>query len=248
MIPENELITKVRVRNIKTILSNVFVTQGGGGGGSGDVVGPSVASNGDLALFDGTTGKLIKVLSGSNDDFTQKKSGVWTNRSISQVRSDLKTPSFYSNNTPFSTTSTSEVVADAACLIPGGTLQANDHLLIWAVFTKSGTNNAPIRRFRVNTVNNLIGSPVLIAVSTPATITLYSGVKRHMGIIDLTNQFIYNTVGSTPASDELNDTNAYSALTINFAVDQYIMPTIQGGGAGTDTNTLRGWYVQIIRS
>jgi hypothetical protein len=33
---------------------------GGGGGGGGDVVGPSSAVDGHLAVFDGTTGKLIK--------------------------------------------------------------------------------------------------------------------------------------------------------------------------------------------
>lgn len=33
---------------------------GGGGGGSGDVVGPSSSTNNNVALFDGTTGKLIK--------------------------------------------------------------------------------------------------------------------------------------------------------------------------------------------
>lgn len=31
-----------------------------GGGGSGDVVGPGSATDGALALFDGTTGKLVK--------------------------------------------------------------------------------------------------------------------------------------------------------------------------------------------
>jgi hypothetical protein len=36
------------------------VPPGGGGAGSGDVVGPGVAVDGHLALFDGTTGKLIK--------------------------------------------------------------------------------------------------------------------------------------------------------------------------------------------
>ena len=32
----------------------------GGGGGGGDVVGPAIAVNNDIAVFDGTTGKLIK--------------------------------------------------------------------------------------------------------------------------------------------------------------------------------------------
>ena len=37
-----------------------LATGSGGGGGTGDVVGPSSATNGHVALFDGTTGKLIK--------------------------------------------------------------------------------------------------------------------------------------------------------------------------------------------
>ncbi|PWT74213.1 MAG: hypothetical protein C5B60_07065 [Chloroflexi bacterium] len=39
---------------------NYTVPAGGGGGGSGDVVGPASAVDNDLALFNGTTGKLIK--------------------------------------------------------------------------------------------------------------------------------------------------------------------------------------------
>ncbi len=34
---------------------------GGGGGGSGDVVGPASAVDGTVALYDGTTGKLLKA-------------------------------------------------------------------------------------------------------------------------------------------------------------------------------------------
>lgn len=36
------------------------LTLGGGGSGSGDVVGPASATNGAVVLYDGTTGKLIK--------------------------------------------------------------------------------------------------------------------------------------------------------------------------------------------
>lgn len=53
--------------NIKTVNGNSLlgsgdlVIAGGGGGGSGDVVGPATAADGAVALFDGTTGKLLKV-------------------------------------------------------------------------------------------------------------------------------------------------------------------------------------------
>lgn len=53
--------------NIKTVNGNSLlgsgdlVIAGGGGGGSGDVVGPATAADGAVALFDGTTGKLLKA-------------------------------------------------------------------------------------------------------------------------------------------------------------------------------------------
>ena len=39
----------------------------GGGGGSGDVVGPSSATNNAVVVFDGTTGKLIKQGAAGSD-------------------------------------------------------------------------------------------------------------------------------------------------------------------------------------
>ena len=53
--------------NIKTVNGNSLlgsgdlVIAGGGGGGSGDVVGPASATDGAVALFDGATGKLLKL-------------------------------------------------------------------------------------------------------------------------------------------------------------------------------------------
>ena len=77
-----------------------------GGGGSGDVVGQSVSVDSELALFSGTGGKTIKrasgtgfvrlasgvqsAVDGANDDFAQRKAGVWTNRTPAQVRTDLQ--------------------------------------------------------------------------------------------------------------------------------------------------------------
>lgn len=52
--------------NIKTVNGNSLLGSGdlviaGGGGGSGNVVGPASATDGAVALFDGATGKLLKV-------------------------------------------------------------------------------------------------------------------------------------------------------------------------------------------
>ena len=39
----------------------VWATAGGGGGGGGDVIGPAIATDGFMALFDGTSGKVLKA-------------------------------------------------------------------------------------------------------------------------------------------------------------------------------------------
>lgn len=57
--------TLVSGTNIKTVNGNSLLGSGdlvisGGGGGSGDVIGPASSVNNSIAVFDGTTGKLIK--------------------------------------------------------------------------------------------------------------------------------------------------------------------------------------------
>ncbi|HET8744312.1 MAG TPA: hypothetical protein VFM98_01815 [Ramlibacter sp.] len=62
--PADKQDTLVSGTNIKTINGSSILGAGnlvvGGGGGSGDVVGPASATDGNIALFDGTTGKLLK--------------------------------------------------------------------------------------------------------------------------------------------------------------------------------------------
>lgn len=57
----------------------------------GAVIGPASATDGALAAYDGTTGKLIKTLgiTPSNDDVLQRKAGAWTNRTPAQLKTDL---------------------------------------------------------------------------------------------------------------------------------------------------------------
>lgn len=51
---------------------------GGGGGGTGDVSGPSVSINNNVAIFDGTTGKLIKDSGSSLSDKLNTSGGTLT--------------------------------------------------------------------------------------------------------------------------------------------------------------------------
>jgi len=62
----------------------------GGGGGSGDVVGPSSAVNNNIALYNGTTGKLIKASSISiNGTGGQNIDGVASINSVSMSGSSI---------------------------------------------------------------------------------------------------------------------------------------------------------------
>ncbi len=60
----NDTLTLVAGANITlttdALTDTVTITASGGGGGGGDVVGPASATNGAFALFDTTTGKLLK--------------------------------------------------------------------------------------------------------------------------------------------------------------------------------------------
>jgi hypothetical protein len=56
------LVTQIR------IVAGAPVVSGDGGGGSGDVVGPSSATNNAIARYDGTTGKLIQSSDATIDD------------------------------------------------------------------------------------------------------------------------------------------------------------------------------------
>jgi hypothetical protein len=77
------------------------------GFGTGDAsTNTSSSVDSEVALFSGTGGKTLKratgtgfvrlasgvqsAVDGSNDDFAQRKSGVWTNRTVAQVSADLQ--------------------------------------------------------------------------------------------------------------------------------------------------------------
>lgn len=57
----------------------------------GTVTGPASSTDGGLALYNSTSGKIIKGdgLTPSNDDVLQRKSGAWANRTMAQLSADL---------------------------------------------------------------------------------------------------------------------------------------------------------------
>ncbi|HQV92355.1 MAG TPA: hypothetical protein PLA46_12285, partial [Phycicoccus sp.] len=63
-----------------------------GGGGSGDVVGPASATDGAVALVEGTTGKLVKDGGVGEDDGTrgEKELEGLTKKFVEQIDEGLK--------------------------------------------------------------------------------------------------------------------------------------------------------------
>ena len=77
--------------NASDVLKGDGTWGAGGGGGSGDVVGPAASVDGEIALFDATTGKLLKRATGTGP--AKLTSGVLSAAAIdlsgSEVTSDL---------------------------------------------------------------------------------------------------------------------------------------------------------------
>lgn len=61
-------------------MANFYATYPASGGGSGDVVGPSSAVDSQIALFDGTTGKLLKTATGTG--VVHATSGVYSTSNV----------------------------------------------------------------------------------------------------------------------------------------------------------------------
>lgn len=233
---QDEGVSLTQRRNLNFIGAGVTVTDDAAndqtdvtitsGGGSGDVVGPASAVNNEVALFDGTTGKLIK------------SSGVV-----------YFTPSrriLYKNNVSSSLTGTTSETKMDSFLIPAGSIQANDILIVNVVTTKSGTAGTLTNRVRINTTGNG-ASGSLWATAASVAANLWYRFERNMIFKNsLSSQTVLSNTLS--ASTEYGGQNAaFTALTEDFSVDQHIVINFVNSNSG-DTTTLQSWYVELIRT
>lgn len=95
------------------------ISGAGGGGGSGDVVGPGSATNGHLAVFDGTTGKLIKD-GGAPPDATKVTINAQTGTTYTLVLDDAGKLVTLTNSSAITLT----VPTNASVAYPTGTVIA----------------------------------------------------------------------------------------------------------------------------
>lgn len=103
---------------------------GGGGGGSGDVVGAASSNDGEIVLFNSTSGKLIKAATGSG--FVKATSGVYSTASSINLTSDVGATVLPIANGGTNASS----LAAGACYSTGSALATESQLAL----SRGGTN------------------------------------------------------------------------------------------------------------
>lgn len=149
-------------------------------------------------------------------------------------------------NTPVSHTGNTTETLLGSFLIPAGTMQADDILIIRARFAKTGTAGSYNGRLRYHSLNQVSGS-TQIAIVSPGATQQYSYLKREITFVDsLISQEILLTTLNNP-TDEITGTNLPSSIAIDFTVDQYLILTVNLNSAA-DTGILKGFRINIVRS
>ncbi len=115
----------------------------------------------------------------------------------------------------------------SSVLIPANSISAGDTLNIMNTYTKEGgTARTYAVKFYVNTTNNLLGTPVLIAEIRPGGTAISGSFIRELTVLSATgaNQ---NIVISNAAGIVYSPYNAFitanSSLTIDWTVNQYLI-------------------------
>jgi hypothetical protein len=170
-----------------------------------------------------------------------------------------------SNSSSFKSAQTGALVVAAdgqkishSVLIPGGTFQTDDSIVIEALFgsTKSNTSiasgGAGYTKISVlaNTTNNLSGSPIIIHVAgNGSSFFVFNNctLRFRLGIRDqesATTKYL----GTTAASQDISGSNQTPFLTqgplaIDWTVDQYILFTIQLQATSSATNAVMSYLI-----
>ena len=118
--------------------------------------------------------------------------------------------------------------------VPANTLTVGDVLRILTINKKTGTAGTCNIRIKVNTTNDLTGTPILAGVYSAGTTTVsYPFVRSLVVKNSTTNTQVVSTSIATVASDEATpSTTAVNVLSINWTVDQYVHITMQNSVVG----------------
>lgn len=141
-------------------------------------------------------------------------------------------------------TGTSGITLLRSQLIPAGTFQVGDVIRIRLRNKKSGTNGTFVSGIYINTINSVSGASQLGVYTTTAITHLTLGMKRDFYIKSITNtEGLWSNVPS--ATDDIFTTQAVSSTNINWAVDQYILFTVNPNSSA-DSITNSGYIIEKL--
>ena len=131
-------------------------------------------------------------------------------------------------------------------IIPAGTFNANDLFMFNVRF--GGTSNANTKDCRVyiNSSATLVGATKIAQHQITTGALGYENLKRTMTFKNSLSAQSITNVGANFTNDEIVPCATLSNLTINFAVDQYFLVSLDLANVG-DTATVKSIYSKIYR-
>ncbi|WP_303763552.1 hypothetical protein [Sphingobium yanoikuyae] len=174
----------------------------------------------------------------ANNDIIQRKAGAWINRTMAQLRADLKAPMILAQSGVAAAYTGGTAVHDfASFTLPGGLLGPNGSIEIESFWTS--TNNANIKTFSVS----LGAATALWSYQTSSTIA--SGLMAK--IMNRNSQASQIIPRPTAASPYGVGGTAHGTSTIDTSVDQVVKISGQLANAA-DTLTLESYLVKVYPS
>jgi len=136
----------------------------------------------------------------------------------------------YKSTTDGIATSTNNITLSLSQLITGGTFVVGDIIRFYCRMRATGVIAIKTMRVYVNTTNDLLGTPVLVATYAAGVAVTFQQIKRDLVIKSATNT--ESTAVSTNIATDDSASNTFSTSNIDWTTDKYIIFTNQRANAG----------------
>jgi hypothetical protein len=170
---------------------------------------------------------------------------LWKNKSITTVLGYTPYYTLDKNNVNVSLTgTTTETILDSS-LITGGTIEANDRIIINVRALPTGVSGNKTLKVYVNDSLTLTGATLIATYTFTTTSILF--VRNIVFKNSVSSQNVITTTSSIASDVQSSFTSGnFSTLSINFATNKYIILSGQLT-VGTDTITINDSYLNLVR-